>query len=428
MSNFKIALTAAFGIAIVIAVIIFALSKASSSSQTANLVVWGEVPQQVFDTAYKNSSLASNKQVIVSYVQKSPDTFDADLVNALADGIGPDVVIIREDSLYKNRNRLFVIPYASYPELTFKNTFIQEGEMFLSAQGVVALPFTVDPMVMYWNRDVFNSNAVAQPPKYWDDIYPLVPKMTKTDSSGSILKSTVALGEWDNIVNAKEIVSNLLLQAGTPITSRTSLGVQSVLNLQFNYPIPPSQSAVNFYTQFSNPTSPEYSWNRSLPDSLTAFLSGNSAMYLGFASEISRIQQKNPNLNFDVTYMPQIRNAPTKIVFGHMYALAIIKSSKQIAPAFTAAVALTEPSALTAILPITNLPPVRRDMLSTPPTDPFQTIFYSSALVSRSWIDPDPQASSQTFRDMIENITSGKARPSDALTRADQELTAELAK
>ncbi len=66
----------------------------------------------------------------------------------------------------------------------------------------------------------------------------------------------------------------LLLQAGTPITTRQNADVVSVLNSTFNYTVPPSRSAINFYTQFSNPTADTYTWNRSLPSSLNMFLSG----------------------------------------------------------------------------------------------------------------------------------------------------------
>mgnify|MGYP003394334131 CR=1 FL=1 len=279
---------------------------------------------------------------------------------------------------------------------------------------------------MYWNRDLFSNNLVTSPPEYWDEVYPIINKITRKDSSGSILQSALALGEWKNITSAKEIISMLLLQAGTPIVSRTANGVSSVLNLTFNYPIAPSNSAISFYTQFSNPTSAAYTWNRSLPSSFNFFLSGNLGMYIGFASEIFSIQQKNSNLNFDVTGIPQIRNAPKKTTFAHMYTLGIVKQSKQIGGAFLAVNALTEPEAIKSLEAITNLPPVRRDLLAVGSEDVFRTIFYNSALISRSWIDPDAKESSNTFRDMIESITSGQSRQSEALNNADQELNAKL--
>lgn len=422
MSTFKIVVTAIFAVSFVVGVGLFAVSKGTSSKVTADLAVWGTVPSEVFNTALENSSLKGSKLIKIRYVEKNISTFDTEFIEALADGVGPDIVIIRDDYVYKNRNRLFVIPYANYTERSFKDNFIEAGEIFLSPQGVVALPFMIDPMVMYWNRDLFSNSLIAEVPKYWEDFYGLVEKTTKRDSNANILQSTVAMGEWSNITNAKEIISMLMLQAGTPITSRTETGVSSVLNSKLNYTIIPAESAINFYTQFSNPTSQNYTWNRSLPTSLNMFLSGKLATYIGFASEIFSIQQKNSNLNFDVTYVPQIREASKKTVFGRMHAVALVKQSTQLAGAFTAVSALTESSALKSLEAITNLPPVRRSLIGSKPTDAFRVVFYNSALISKSWIDPDLVGSNKVFRDMIDSITSGRSRVSGAIDRADVEL------
>jgi maltose-binding protein MalE len=423
MSNFKIAIIAIFSLGLVVGIALFASSKGSSSQQAANLLVWGPLSADQFDQAYKASSLAADKLTTITYVKKNPATFEKDFIEALADGTGPDAVILREDSVYKYRNKLFPIPYKSFPERNFKDEFIQEGELFLTPDGTIAFPLMIDPLVMYWNRDLFTNNLIAQPPQYWDQVYPIVDKVTHRDTSANITQSALALGEWRNISNAKEILATLLLQAGTPITARGTDGtVSSVLNRQTDQPIAPSQAAVNFYTQFSNPTSPNYSWNRSLPSSQNFFLSGNLGMYIGFASELFSIQQKNSNLNFDVTYVPQIRDTKKKAVFAHMYGIALVKQSKQIAAGYKLMTALTESAALKALEVSTNLPPVRRDMLSSVPTDAFRTVFYNSTLISQSWIDPDPDASATAFRDMIESITSGQSRIIEALSQADGEL------
>ena len=428
MSKFKIILTAVFAVCFVVGLIFFAAYRAGGGQPTANLTVWGVISPDSFNSAYKASSVSKNKFIVVNYVQKDPTIFDSDFVEALADGAGPDAVILREDSLYKNRNKFFIIPYASYPMRTFKDQFIQEGEMFLTDSGVIALPLSIDPMVMYWNRDIFSNNSIAQPPQYWDQIYGLVNSETKKDSSANVMQSAVAFGGYDNITNAKGIISMLLLQAGTPIVSYNKGVYSSAINSQLQNPIVPGQAVLDFYTQFSNPTSASYSWNRSLPASQSFFLSGKLAMYFGFAGEIFSLQQKNPNLNFDVTAVPQIRNTATQTDFAHMYAVAIVKQSKNITADFTLVTSLTEPSAQTALASVMNLPPVRRDLLSAKPTDAFRSVFYNSALISRSWTDPDSIATAGVFRDMISGITSGQTGVSEALSNSSDQINALLQK
>jgi ABC-type glycerol-3-phosphate transport system substrate-binding protein len=434
MSTFKIVLISVFSVCIVIGLIVFAMQKSASSANHVTLTVWGTISTDAFNADYGASSIKANKEITVNYVQKNTSTFDTDFVQALADGVGPDMVILRDDLVYQERNRLFTVPYSSLSLNSFDSIFIQEAQTYLTPQGIVALPLMVDPMVMYWNRDLFSSNFVAQPPKYWDQFSDtsgtpgLISTITHRDTNANVTQSALALGEWDNVDNAKEILATLMLQAGTPISGRDQQGAEiSALNSNpNNAPIQPSDAAVSFYTQFANPTSPTYTWNASLPDSLNFFLSGNLATYFGFASELFSIQQKNPNLNFDVTYMPQIRPAGTdtakQSVFAHMYGISIVKQSRNIPTAFTAMTALVEPAAITALDGVTSLPPVRTDLLAAKPTNPYQVVFYNSALISAGWVDPNGTGSSQIFRTMIQSIDNGSARVSDALGTADQSL------
>jgi len=426
MSKFKLGVMIVFGVFIVIGIAVFATKKDGSSTSSGSVIIWGTISQKWFDVMYKGSGLDKNKTTLISYVEKDESDFDQEFIEALAEGRGPDIVILRDDSVYKHRNKLFVIPYKNYTERSFKDKFIEGSEVFLSPEGVVAVPFIVDPMVMYWNRNIFTNNQVSQPPQYWDQIFSLIEKVTKKDSSGNVLQSAIALGEWRNITNAKEVVSMLLLQAGTPIVKRSANSINSALGNDISSIITPTESTLNFYTQFSNPTSNFYTWNRSLNSSLNMFLSGNLAMYLGFASEIFSIEQKNSNLNFDVTSVPQTRNTNKKTVFGHIYSFAITKQSKNVAGSYTVINALTEVAPLTALEKETSLPPIRRDMLANKPSDAFRSVFYTSALISSTWIDPEPLASSNIFRDMVESVTSGKSRVLEAVSRADQELNALL--
>ena len=224
MSTFKIILTVTFSIFILVAIVVFALSKNDPSQQAVSLVVWGTLSEDVFDALYKGSSLANSKLIQARYVKKDVATFDSEFVEALADGVGPDIVIFRDDSIYKNRKKFFVIPYKSFTERNFKDRFIEEGELFLTPSGIMAFPLMINPMVMYWNRNLFSNNLISQPPQYWDEMPSLINKITRRDNSDNISQSAMALGEWRNITNAKEIIAMLLLQAGTPITTRTEVG------------------------------------------------------------------------------------------------------------------------------------------------------------------------------------------------------------
>ena len=76
-----------------------------------------------------------------------------------------------QDGIVRNQDKIIEIPYDTISGRDFKNTFIEEGEMYLTENGVLGLPFTIDPMVMYWNRDIFQSVGIANPPEFWDELF-----------------------------------------------------------------------------------------------------------------------------------------------------------------------------------------------------------------------------------------------------------------
>jgi ABC-type glycerol-3-phosphate transport system substrate-binding protein len=154
----------------------------------------------------------------------------------------------------------------------FKDTFIEGSEVYMAPEGVLGMPISVDPLVMYWNRQLFQDAQITEPPKYWDEFYKLASVLSKKDGALNISKSAVAFGEFGNIAHAKEIILNLAMQAGTPITVWKDNKVESVFDHQNGKPTIPAEAAVNFYTEFSNPAKPSYSWNRSLVNSTNYFL------------------------------------------------------------------------------------------------------------------------------------------------------------
>ena len=158
-----------------------------------------------------------------------------------------------------------------------------------------------------------------------------------------------------------------------------------------------------------------------MPDSKQAFLSGDLAIYFGFASELESIRLKNPNLDIDVVPVPQ-NSVDTSVTYGKTMALSIAKNSRNAQDAFDVIRILTDVPAQQIWVDISRMPPVRRDMLAQIPTDRFLSTFYISALQAMTWSDPDPELSTSIFRDMIETVTTGLAPASQAITTAKQRL------
>ncbi len=434
-SIFQIVTLAIFILFLIGGVAAFALYKGNSSSTAIpSVTIWGTFPKDTFDLYVSriNNSLA--QPIVVNYVEKSPTSFSQEFISALARGNGPDGLLIPVDMLLPHYDKLAVIPFEALDQRTFIDSFIDEAKIYLTSNGLLALPFTVDPLVMYWNRDTFNAAGVATYPRYWDEFTSLNTKLTQKDQNGNIRKSAIALGDFTNLTNAREILASLILQLGNPITQTNRDGyVESTLKVSASVsPVP----ALDFFTQFVDPTNANYSWNRGMPASKSAFLSGSLATYFGFASEIADIRSKNPNLNFDVAALPQIRvttaqasgSKVMKASYARMSGFSIVRASQVPNATFQIISILTDPNNLAGLNKDLYLPTVRRDVIAQGTADPYITIFNQAALTARTWLDADPSISRSIFSTMIGSLTSGSKTSFQAVQEAGDAYDVELSK
>lgn len=426
VSTFQIAFLAIFILIAIVGIAVFAGFGGSSRAAVPKATVWGTVPSYYINEMVRNINIRSTV-IEVSYVEKDPETFQDEFVNALAEGVGPDAVLLTDDMLYSQKNKLQPIPYTVFPQRDYLNTFIDGASIFASKDGILGIPLSIDPMVMYYNKNILARNAVSRPPQTWKEMTQIAPVIIQRTDTSNIIQSLVPFGEYSNIKNAKEILATLFFQTGNNITEQNELTgeVFSVIDKDLERGQDtggtPTESVLNFYTSFANPSKPLYTWNRSLPNSENAFLNGSLAFYFGYASEIQRIQDKNPNLNFDVAQIPQEEGGVPN-VYGKMTAFAIVKNSRNFNGALGVISKLTEKSSIELWRDIYNLPPVRRDLLAEPAKDPYMTVFYRAAIQSKSWHDPSPAESDIVFRDMIESITSGRDKLSNAVGDAKLKL------
>lgn len=393
----------------------------NNSGALGTVVLWGTVPNTAM-TSIIDEFNTNNKTFVVKYVQKNAATLDQDLLEALAGGVGPDMFFLPDNLAFHYANKIFTIPYSSYPLASFKNNFAGAGEVFLTSEGILAFPLSIDPLMMYYNRSMLDANAVVSPPKFWDELVSLVPTLNKKDDANKIIKSAVALGHFSNVVNAKEILSTLFMQTGNRIVIEKDDSFSSNLNAT---PLSPSYSLASIlklYTSFADPNQNVYSWNKSFPNSNDAFSREDVALYFGFASELASLINRNPNQNLAIAPFPQIKNANFKLTGAHVTGIAILSSSKNFNTAFTAASLMSTGDFASKFAIATSVAPARRDLLQTKRTDAFSPIVYNTALYARSWLDPSSVDTNNIFRGMIDGVLSGNMNVDVAITDANAKL------
>ena len=421
--NFQIIVIVVFIILAVFGLLVFSgaipIGNDDAPGGLGAVTLWGTVKTATMAPLLEEFNNI-NQTFVVKYAQKSADTFDQDLLEALADGRGPDLFFLPDNLAFHYANKIFAIPFASYPLATFKNNFAGAGEVFLTSKCILAFPISIDPLVMYYNRSILDANGIIYPPAFWDDLTALAPKLTKKNNENKITKSAVALGHFSNVTHAKDIVSALFMQAGNPIVSEKNGIFSSVLNVSNQkYDI---SSVLKFYTDFADPNRDIYSWNKSFPNSIDAFSKEDLAFYFGFGSELQSLVNRNPNQNLAVAPLPQIRNAGSKLTASRVTGLAVLSSSKNFNVAFTAANLLATGNFALKFALAQAVAPARRDLLANKPTDGYSPTFYSSALYAKSWLDPSPENTDGIFRRMIDSVLSNSLTAAGAIDNAGSQL------
>jgi ABC-type glycerol-3-phosphate transport system substrate-binding protein len=433
MNNFQTILLSIFLAFFVFAVLIFSgilpIGKSTNNSNTpqGKVVVWGTFTGPDFQKVFDDIN-GTNKNLTVTYFKKSPETYQDELINSFANGNGPDLFFITPDMILKNKNFIYQMPYASYPEKAFRDTFIDGAEVYLGDTGVIAMPVVVDPIVLYYNKNIISNAGIAQIPTYWDELSDLNKSLTVKKVDGTISQSMIALGSYDNVNNAKSILATLLMQSGTPIVTKSGGKFIPTLVSVSTSPVRPTEQVLSFYTDFSDPTSGAYSWNRGLLNSKDFFTGGGSAFYIGFASELFGIESINPNLSFDVHDIFQTKNSGVRRTFGTIYGLAVNKNSANTIASFGVAGMMSSGVNSPAVATALSLPPASRVLLATKPNDPYLSTFFNSAIITRGWMDPDAKLSNSIFSELIQNVLSNKLSMSDAVAKAQGQLEILLGK
>lgn len=424
MRPFQIVVIGIFGALAVIGLITLSLIKGGGGSSDANpygesVVVWGTFDKRVMEKLFIDIAENDKPFSVVRYEEKNPETFDLDLLNAIAENRPPDLIILKHDALVTHRTKLFPLDFKTISERQFRDTYIDGADIFLRPDGIYGIPLVVDPLVMYWNRDMISSAGLAGPPKTWEELVSVtVPSITRTDSGLNILRSALAFGEYTNVSHAKKILSMLFLQSGTDIIIEQDGNYVVTLGETSGSVLPPSEAALAFYVQFAIPANKNYSWNRSQSRDTLQFLAGDLALYFAPGGEYLDLERQNPNLNFDVATVPQGVGASILRNYGDFYALAIPRTSRNVAGAYNAALTIGSEAVVSRIATDLKLAPAYRSVIAQGTSDSIQNVLYRSVLIAHGWLDPNPKGTESVFKTMVEDITSGRELAKESVSDA----------
>lgn len=304
------------GIVIIVALIfiifsfILPLFKKSSTSKV-DLIYWGLWEDDNIIQPIIEDFRRENPNITIDYVKQDIKQYRQKLNTRAKNNTGPDVFVFHNTWLPMLSDLLLPLPNSTITKNEFKNFFYGVAEKDLIKNGAIyGIPMEIDTLSLYINSDLFKA-AGLNPPINWDDFIKVARSLTVVDETGKIKTSGAALGSYDNITHAPDIISLLLLQNGADLKNLSSTAKKA-------------SDALTFYTSFA--IGEQKVWDSSLDPSILAFSKGNLAMYFGYSWDFFAIKAMNPELSFKIYQVPHLPGVNTTV--ASYWAVGVSSKSK----------------------------------------------------------------------------------------------------
>jgi len=262
-----------------------------NSGSKAEITYWGLWE----DSSTMQTAIADFKKqypnITVNYVKQDIKQYREKLTTRIQNNTGPDVLLFHNTWLTVFSNTLLPIPDNIISKKEFNTSFYPVAQKDLTKNGAIyGIPTGIDTLSLYINAQLFQA-AGAEVPDNWEDFIRVARSLTVTDETGKIKTAGAALGTFDNINHAPDIIALLFAQNGADIKNLSSTSKSAA-------------DALTFYTTFS--TGNQKIWDDTLDKSMLLFAKGNLAMYFGYSWDYFIIKAINPDLSFQIHPVPHL--------------------------------------------------------------------------------------------------------------------------
>lgn len=389
-----------------------------------SLTVWGVFDSKdLVEETLIADFVAANPKAVVTYRQFDPRTYEAELLNALAAGAGPDVFMVQNTWIPKYADKLLSVNPAQFATRELDQLFPKVVAQDFAPTGVVyALPLYIDTLATFYNRALLDGAVIAQPPQTWEDFTAIVPSLRRVDQAGRITRAAAAIGGSNrNIDRATDLLSLILLQQGVAMVDDTARKATFANDGA-------AQRSLEFFTQFGRTTSAAYTWDPGFSQSIDAFSQGQVAIIFNYAYQMEFLKEKNPFLDFAVAPMLQFEQASVPVNYASYWGLAVSKQTRQPGLAWTFIQNSTlNPDVSEKYLETAGRSPALRALLTSKARERSDlAIFADQALTSTSWHQVDNTAVDDILSKMLESIIQGQLTVDRALRQAQEQVTVVL--
>lgn len=382
------------------------------------VVLWGTFPESPMNAIVQEFNPQAKTYRVV-YKEVGENVFTQKLLEALANGNGPDLIMAPYQIILSQSSRVYPFPITNLGEKQFKDTYVNGASVFFSPYGALALPVSIEPMVLFYNRTLFSKHTIINPPAYWDELTAVVPSLTLKNNRGQFIESGIALGA-PNTPYAKDIIMAIVGQLGqVPALQQYNAMGEPYISVIANEPVMeggdvhPLSSAVHYFTQFADPTQNTYSWNQYLGNADELFVAEKLAMYIGYSGELETLRARNPRAEIEMTGFPQSKGYNSFVTGMRMYGIATLKTSKNPSAAFNVEAQFAGGGISPSLAALVGGVPAFRNYAATPG---LSSVVASGMLVARGWQDSFSNQSTAYIMNMISDILNNRQGVTDAVT------------
>lgn len=278
---------------VVITLVLPMLRKGESGSEKATITYWGlwepkSVMQPIIDEFQKQ-----NPTITVVYEQRDIKRYKESLLTRINGGDGPDVFRFHNSWTKTMQGVLAPLPSSVIATDEFKKQYfpVVQSDMTING-GIYGIPIYMDTLAMFTNDAVLEDAGIAVP-QTWEEFMDAASAVTVRDESGQAHTYGAAIGSYDNIARAPDLLSALFAQSRIDLKQPQKAPAQ-------NY-----AEALRFYTNFATGRDNVTKiWDPNAPQALEAFTGGNVAFYFGYSWDIFAMKAQNPDLRFSTHPIP----------------------------------------------------------------------------------------------------------------------------
>jgi len=305
-------------------VVILLTRNRGTAPSEVTLEIWSPFDEGKIYETISQDFLAQNPGVKLEFKHieaKDAKEYEAKVVNAIADGEGPNIWLARFDWIPKHAAKsqaaiaesreidpVEAAKASLEPAVVGLNVY--EGELY-------GIPLFADSLAIIYNSTLYDSvhqsassgeqTVLSRLATTWEELRAQTDIVSQARGN-VITRSAIALGTAANTFASVDVLGALLNQSGATVLSADKKSV--ALNLaQFKdgTPVFPATEALEFFTGFAKPEAAHYSWSAALGDPVEAFIQGKTGALIGYYSTLQAIQAKTPD--FTIKVAPLIQKA-----------------------------------------------------------------------------------------------------------------------